>query len=1221
MFISELDIIGQDYKAIDDQFSDTSNTTDEKGSWDLFFSRFAYILAADAMLEPMFTPLVAKAIDPDKRIAEEKRKDDIEEVEKQIGDEEKAALLVDLIESMGESYPRSFCARMIYPFLEAATQSSAGPNHPTLDFIYNRKIEELNILTASLETTTSRSSEKISKFLLILSGTVTNVAEKDTADCTSDSQKLLNTVLREAFTALSEDPQSYVLHSYYDMLVNDKRGRLLRAFPTYYVTFIDEGRKIGSWKLFDNFYNMSAIADLTVTKSRKIPTDTCTFTMTNMFNSYASEYDNTTRENYVDVYSLRDTFTSIFSPKSYVMKEDALARRKNNTETTVLQPGVRIHVRMGYGANATALPTVFNGRIAEIDVGDVVSVVCQGDGSELVNPLNALGDIEATSIIEAQQWTTIAKDLRGSLSRGGLSPRNLLVQLLTAQHGGLIKTSLREWSDDRFYSDNPFGIYHFGDKRFADIFTEGEVVQNLYEVVDGTLMQGANELFQSEAGVSYAIPTLNTTIQDKTFWDILTLCAYSGDGYIGAVRDFGFRSTVFLGRPNHYYAYAYVREDGKWMEKRKPFQQFHYFDSYTDIIYNSIKASDKNIKTNATGIYEGTDYIWGQEQKTCGPIYLDINIYPEYQKAMTVDTGLVAAGNGGIDIPVFNAFSEDWNMNADADKVNKSLAERITKNALRESLTNMYTGEVCVIGNPAIKPYDRFYLHDTYEDMMGQMEVEAVVYSMNFNTGFTTTVYPDMIVRADDNYEKSAQFLNATLASTAISTVAVGIARNLLFDKEAKWITSLAGALSKINKTEIKSIQMLSSFLKLDKADDIVKMVKNLKYAGTLSSLAYNGAVAAAIYIVTNNCKASLTRWVRNIQSLDLYPVMKNKRPFVAGINGHKGCVVGYGYTATDANDSVQGMIVNCINNLSKATWGISDVLLASILDQDVYRETVSNWSNTLTTLQSGLTEEEVKESIQKEQVKQDVYKTASTEFSSRSANLRMNRTKYRLRSFSTNGGKSKTYQKYRNLAITTSKRVKADEKSGTPVVDGIEVTSIYSNKNVLSLCPIEDDSDVKKAVAGSHPVVKNMTISHGLSTVSPLALPFESGPRNILYIPEGNPNSTYADFPILDMPMLQEDALYVLKFILNSDFLKDKEVVFLSGARLNDTRSWKNTGFAFEVQSNDTSALKKAIDSVKKETVWTLDGKQVPIFAYQQTDDVFVITVYPEAAVEDYNK
>ena len=69
------------------------------------------------------------------------------------------------------------------------------------------------------------------------------------------------------------------------MLVNDKRGRLIRAFPTYYVVFIDEGRRIGSWKLFDNFYNMSAISELTVSKSRKIPADTCSFVMTNMFGS------------------------------------------------------------------------------------------------------------------------------------------------------------------------------------------------------------------------------------------------------------------------------------------------------------------------------------------------------------------------------------------------------------------------------------------------------------------------------------------------------------------------------------------------------------------------------------------------------------------------------------------------------------------------------------------------------------------------------------------------------------------------------------------------------------------------------------------------------------------------------------------------------------------------------------------------------------------------
>ncbi|MEG1494761.1 MAG: hypothetical protein RR406_00455 [Bacilli bacterium] len=51
-----------------------------------------------------------------------------------------------------------------------------------------------------------------------------------------------------------------------------------------------------------------------------------------------------------------------------------------------------------------------------------------------------------------------------------------------------------------------------------------------------------------------------------------------------------------------------------------------------------------------------------------------MNIYPEYQKSMTIDTGLLADGNGGIDIPVFTHLSEKWAMDSNDDKVNKALA-------------------------------------------------------------------------------------------------------------------------------------------------------------------------------------------------------------------------------------------------------------------------------------------------------------------------------------------------------------------------------------------------------------------------------------------------------------------------------------------------------------------------------------------------------------------
>ena len=1247
--ISEVDLLGQDNETIKKMFSDTDRTVDEivqgindtdagKSFLDGSLDRDkdgeteddTMLFYAEALNPLMLPKVIADGIN--RFIENVDRKIDANEIEDKTDKELDGEFMLKLIEGMNESFAKSYCARWIFPFVEAATQLPEGPNKAVNDYFANRKYEQLNILSNSLLTMTSASNEMITKYLLILKGSVTNIDSSEAEPgTTSNAQKLMNTIARESFTKLSEDPQAYVLHSFYDMLTNDKRGRLVRAFPTYYVVFIDEGRKIGSWKLFDNFYNMSAISDLTVTKSRKIPTDTCSFTMTNMFNSYASEYDNTTKQAYTDVYSIRDVFTSIFTPEVYITKEDALARRKEVQDTTVLQPGVRLHIRMGYGSNAGRLPVVFNGKIAEIDVGDAVTIIGQGDGVELVNPLNALGETDATNIVEAQSWTTICKDFRGSMARGGLSPRNLLSQILTAQHGGLWKTIIRNWSDDRYYGDNPFGIYHFGDVRFNKVFAEGEVVQNLYEVVDGTLLAGANELYPN-SNTTLAAPTINTNISDKTFWDLLTMCAYSGVGYIGAIRDFGFRSTIFLGKPNHYYAYGYTKTDGKYIEKRKPFQQFHHYDSYTDIIFNSIKASDKNIKTNAVGVWEGTDMWWGQEQKTCGPLYLDINIYPEHQKSMTVDTGLIASGNGGIDIPFITHFSEEWNLNAETNKVNKSLAERITGNTLRETLKNMYLGEICVIGDPSVKPYDRISITDSYEDMVGQMEVEAVVYSMNFNTGFTTTIYPDLIVRMDDQLEPAVQSIAGNIVASFLATVTSRCAIiSKLASVDSKVLRAAAQMLGPLIKKfgETRAVQIFAD-TGIGKALGITSSKASSGVKGILDAIKASGGnpyaiaamiiIATTVFCLTKNAKSFLTRWIRNIQMLDVYPIFKNGRPFIAGMNGHKGSVVGYEYTEEDCEDSMQGMIVKCVENVSDWGWGIGKYLLSPFLDHEEYQKTVFNWANTLKHLE---TDYDVEDMSQTEGIIQNVYSAVSKEFNNRSRNntTQTLRSKYRLTKFDTNGGTDKTYLKYRNLGVSPYKVLDSTLISGTEGTDtAIYSSSLFTNKNILSLYPVEDDPEIKEAILKSHSNKVNFSLVHSKGNRKD-NLSFESGSRVIRYFIEENPSSALSDYPIMDLPMIQEDAMVVLKYIINDENLKKKDVVFMSGARINDTRSWKNTGFAFELQCKDKKALEKAAKSVKEKTQWLYKGEGLPLFNYQMSDDICVFTVYPEASPLRFKK
>ena len=1135
-----------------------------------------------------------------------------------LGNESGAGTIKELIENLPETYARSFCARLIYPFISAASE-----NNKKLDImITGCQINELNSLTnGAFLASSDKAIEPVVRYCGAMNsvGMMDYSATKTDPETTSDSQKLWNYIMKEAYTKLADDPQAYVLHSYYDMLINDKRGRLVRAFPTYYMIFMDEGRKIGSWKLFDNFYNMSAISEITVSKSRKIPADTCSFVMSNMYTSYAAEYDNTTREQYVDVYGLRDVFNSIFCPRAYVNKEDAIRRRKENLETVVLQPGVRIHVRMGYGSDASRLPTVFNGKIAEIDVGDVVQVVAQGDGHELYNPLNALGEIDAVTLTEAQSWCTMFKDLRGSMQRAGESPRNLLSKLLTAQYGGAFKTVVRSWSDDRWYGDNPFGIYHFGDKRFNSIFSEGELVQNLYEVCDATLLKGVNELYASEENCM-ATPTINTPIQDKTFWDILHLCANSGVNYIGAVRDFDMRSTVCLCKPNHYYAYSYKKIDdenggteGKIVERRKPFQQYHYYDSYTDIVYNSIKASEKNMKTNATGIWESTDMFWGRSQSTVGPIYLDMNIYPEYQKSMTVDTGLVSDGAAGLELNLFTHFSEKWSTDEKDTKVNQSLARRITTNVLRESVSNMYCGEVCVLGDTSIKPHDRFYINDCYEDMQGHMEVEGVVYSMNSTTGFTTTIYPDAIVRSDDAHEPARRMVDGSFIGSC--TLAVG-ARLGAISTFARLDSALIRGLTKAAGTLAASpiddlLTAAGSLLHINKASTVAGAASSaLTATATCASFVTTAALAVGMYVVANNVKTWATNFLQDIQALTVYPITKDRRPLLAGMAGHKGSVYGYPYTKEDGDDSIQGLLVNSIEWINdKFPFDMGDTLMKmltrSTTDADgnkisEYERMKNKWGQTLPLagqepqLYSGTTDNGMLTDAEKEEaLRRDLYNSVNNEFRSRFSMVQALRTKYRIPGL--------TVSKDDKLADTVYKRYNIN--------DITSVNMLATDKRVLDLYPLEDDIDIKQAtVKKSHPVVKQLHIAHSQGNVK-AQMPFESGNRVIKLFSQGN---------VFDLPMLQEDALIVFKLILNDQALKNAEVSFLSGTRINDAKTWKSTGFAFVIDSNDKSALKDAIENVKKSTTWLQGNKEQAIFEYKEADEGFLIIVY--APREDYD-
>lgn len=595
-----------------------------------------------------------------------------------------------------------------------------------------------------------------------------------------------NDRVQRAYLKAANDPKVYLLHSYYDMVMNDKRGSMARAFPTYYMLLIDEGRRIGYWKLQDNFYDMNSIVSFEVVKSRKIAADTARIEMTNMYGTFTTDDSDMKDEH---VYTMSDVFNSIFSPRSYFQEEYMRRKNARDINSAKIQPGARVHLRMGYGSNASSLPIVFNGCVTEFETGENVTLICQGDGVELANPnmFNSLDAKDVQDLAASDKFFGLKQIMEtwDNLS----TPRDMLVLPLVVE-GTWIQELVRKYSSGRFFNSNPFGIVHFGDRKFKTIFpTNGEVEQNIYEGLnrpswawDGEELDGLKDLdtIESEYALSEA-PRVRVSLSNGTsYWDVMHIASSLSPDFISAVAPFQMRSTIFHGAPRYYYAYDYMNIDGHIVEKRKPFQQFHVLTSYSDIVDNRIIASSKDVRTNAVGHYIGPGWI-SKKVSTVGPLFVDIDIFPENQQSTTVNLNFEYKNNDILpfNVPIVDKTIDmfDWTDGPDGHMT----AWRATASKLKDCMKDMYKGELIVIGDPTIKPYDRCNLQDSFEDIGGAFEVEQVVHMFSNDTGFTTSIKPDLISAIDNKYEtRNNAIITQSLVPAFVTTLAL-VVTNLNF--------------------------------------------------------------------------------------------------------------------------------------------------------------------------------------------------------------------------------------------------------------------------------------------------------------------------------------------------------------------------------------------------------------------------------------------------------
>ncbi|QHW35654.1 glucosaminidase domain-containing protein (plasmid) [Paenibacillus rhizovicinus] len=601
-----------------------------------------------------------------------------------------------------------------------------------------------------------------------------------------------------------EDEETTLREMFHDLEKYDRRGRLVRAFPSFFLMFVDEGQYMGTIKMSDRYFGYQAVTDIMYTNSRKVASSTLSLEMSNVYGSLSDGV----KAMDLTHHGAWDLVQSLLAP-GFAAKEAERSRNRDASfyKSIMLRTGARVHFRMGYGSNPMSMPTLMNGTITELqNNGESVSVVVQDDGIELTNKIKANPDDTTSGFIFSKK-----------------EPTEIVDALLRDDQGFF--GNLKQAFSNADYAKHSLGIIHFGapgrpaDNLFGELTSRimNEINMNVYEVT-GKLNSEVG--FWSRMGDFFGVgdadePGININLYDKTVWDVLNITAAIGQDHVVAVHPFDFRSTIFSGKPTMPIAFGYhVDEDDNISLYRKTFRQFHVFDSWTNIMDNSITATEQNMYNVAIGTYYNEGKL-----DTTEPIYVDTNIWPEKLRTVNLDTTLNAQGIRLVqNIPLIGG----WLNKPFKWYYDEGVAIKIAASGLKDHVKEMYDGYLTLVGEPAVKPFDQMLINDTWNSITGPAEVREVTQMMNMEFGFITMVKPDAVVVNSDqtqmNFMHSCYSIGTALTMTLVL-------RGILANPNYKGAFPIMNAAWGLIKRQYK--KMTQTF-KIDKGIDKLKEMLNV---------------------------------------------------------------------------------------------------------------------------------------------------------------------------------------------------------------------------------------------------------------------------------------------------------------------------------------------------------------------------------------------------------
>jgi hypothetical protein len=554
---------------------------------------------------------------------------------------------------------------------------------------------------------------------------------------------------------------------------------------------------------------------------------------------------------------------------------ESTAVRTPVTEGIIFKEGTDVVLKMGYSNNPENLEIVFIGEVTEVAEGPgVIQLVAQSFATELMQDIKGVPEKDAI--------------LKGDVDAAQVS--NWILSYPEVRHFGRWEDSWEIREDERNIRGVWYKTWNWTNNPSDDnVYLGGEYVGE-YTLNGRTLWQGLQDLcFLFPGFVMGVRPYRDLDANGRRRWrntlfigkpdteflwwvpdDWSTLLSEAEeldrDTYTRSGLDVGAEVQLDINLQEIQKDLDNLNARKKFLEtvRRERFRRYHFLSSYHNMIDNGIILTKR-------GIYNGVRLNSLRRKK--GLLGGEKDEYED----------IVRRQLDGMDEENIN-----W-LYVENDNAWGHRAQRMATSILLWKLRDIYDGEITILGDASIRPYDVCFINDIYNDFHGPIEVGRVVHTFSEETGFITQIKPDLF--------------------TSIGEIAQRTAMGALGAYSYRWLMNRMG----ISWYDDANSELSQAYRTANEAVRGVTTTGGILTIAALTALypLFMGPILLGGYFLGN--------YIKNHATIRVVPLIHKGYPFVTGLEG---------FHAPASSNALLNQFRLLLKGISEGVDAVSDLYL-----------------------------------------------------------------------------------------------------------------------------------------------------------------------------------------------------------------------------------------------------------------------------------------------------